>query len=365
MPWLQKLRSAALTGATIPFVVVLLAGFATTAPLPAQERADSAAFIVRLGADTVAVEQWVWTPGRLDAVSVTRSPRTVVRRYSLRFDGDGRVVAATIGDAAERPVEPAGAIPIAGGFYAPYAVAIARAARVDEPETTVTMMVGGAPREFTVRRGGRGFEMSNQFDVPMLARLRPDGTLLSIDAGMGSVVERTEWVDIDALAREYAARDEGGAGLGPLSPRDTVWAEVSGATVVIDYSRPSARGRPVMGNLVPYGEVWRTGANDATRLRVDRTMLVGQVEIMPGSYSLFTVPGRDSWDLIINAQTGMSGLARNPSQDVGRTTMQVRRLDEHVETFTIAVEPAVGGAMLAIRWGDVEARVPLTIMKEQ
>jgi hypothetical protein len=116
----------------------------------AAQAVDSAAFIVRLGHDTVAVERWVRTADRIDVVAVGRSPRTVTRRYSLRFDPSGRVTHATIGDAAERDVA-GGAIPIAGGFQAPYIVALERAARGGAAETTVSMQVGNATRDFTVR----------------------------------------------------------------------------------------------------------------------------------------------------------------------------------------------------------------------
>jgi hypothetical protein len=368
MPTLRTSRAAAPSGAAILLVCAGLTLPAATLPdhVHGQTRADSTAVVVRLGTDTLAIEQWVHTADRLDAVSVTRSPRTVLRRYSVRFDETGRAVAVTVGDAAERSIEPAGAIPLAAGFQVPFVLAVQQAAHTGAETSVQTMLVGQNAREFTVQRTADDtYTMPNQFGVPLQARLGPDGRLHSIDAGGGNTVARATWQDMESLARAFAARDEAGTGLGPLSPRDTVRAEVGGAVVSIDYSRPAARGRQVMGNLVPYGEVWRTGANNATQLVVDRTMLVGQVEIMPGSYSLFTVPGQDSWDLIINAQTGMSGLARDPSQDVGRTTMEVRRLGQHVETFTIAIQPAVGGAMLAIRWGDVEARVPLSIMKDQ
>jgi hypothetical protein len=360
---LHRSRAAAPAGAASLLVASVLALPAAT-PALAQAPADSAAFIVRLGTDTLAIERWVRTPDRLEAVAVTRSPRTMLRRYSVRFDEAGRAVAFTVGDAEERAIEPAGAIPIPAGFQAPYALAVADAARGGLAETRVTMLVGGSPRDVVVRRLAEDrFEVPNQFGVPLQVTVGHDGAVHAIDAGGGSIVERTTWLDIEEAAREFAARDERGAGLGPLSPRDTVRADVGGATLVIDYSRPSARGRQVMGNLVPYDEVWRTGANDATQLSVDRDVIIGEVLLAPGRYSLFTRPGREGWDLIVNTQTGMSGLARDPARDIGSTSMQVRQLDQHVETFTIALEPAVGGAVLAIRWGNVEGRVPVTVMK--
>jgi hypothetical protein len=328
----------------------------------AAQAVDSAAFIVRLGHDTVAVERWVRTADRLDAVSVGRSPRTVVRRYSLRFGPDGRVTHATIGDQPEREVAD-GAIPIAGGFYTPYAVALERAARQGADETSVAMMAMNAMRQFAVRRvGDNEYEMPSQFDQPMTARFGGDGTLLYIDAGGGSTIERVDWFDIDALARAFSARDEGGTGLGPLSPRDTARATIAGANIMIDYSRPSARGRTIMGGLVPWGEVWRTGANETTTLITDRALEFGNVRLEPGSYSLFTVPGEAGWELIFNREVGMNALARDAAQDLGRIPMPAHAPAAHVEQLTITIEPEGDGGVLRVEWGAHGARTAFRVV---
>jgi hypothetical protein len=330
-------------------------------PAPAAAQAvDSAAFIVRLGHDTVAVERWVRTPDRLDVVAVGRSPRTVVRRYSLRFDPSGRVTHATIGDAAEREIAD-GAIPIAGGFQAPYLVALERAARAGAAEANISMLVGNAARDFTVRRGADGsWTMPSQFDALMTARVA-DGRVQHVDAGGGSTIERVRWLDIDAMARDFAARDEQGRGLGPLSPRDTARAQIGSANVMIDYSRPAARGRTIMGGLVPWGEVWRTGANETTTLTTNRRLEFDGVALEPGSYSLFTVPGEDGWELIFNRQTGMNALARDPAQDLGRIPMTAHRTERTVEQLTIAIEPAGSQGVLRVEWGGHGASARFTV----
>ncbi|CAN5799790.1 hypothetical protein BH23GEM9_BH23GEM9_16360 [soil metagenome] len=333
------------------------------APSAAQAVVDSGAFVVRLGTDTVALERWVRTADRLDAVSVTRTPRTVVRRYSVRLDAAGRVTHATIGDAAERAVE---AIPLAGGFYAPYALAVTQASRSGSAETVVSLLVGSTARDFTVRRAAAGeFVIPNQFEQPMQVRTGANHRVVSIDIGGGSTVERVAWFDIDARAREFAARDERGTGLGPLSPRDTAAASVAGARILVDYSRPSARGRTVMGGLVPWGELWRTGANDATQLITDRPLQFGDVRLDPGSYSVFTVPGEQAWQLIFNRRTDISGLERDPAQDVGQVTMQVHPLPSHVEQLTITVEPAGSGGELRIQWGTAAAAARFIVVDGQ
>jgi cyanophycinase len=343
-------------------VAPLFALFTAAVPALAQATVDSAAFIVRLGTDTVAVERWVRTAHGLDAVAVTRSPRTVVRRYSVRMDADGGVTHVAVGDAAERAIDPAGAIPIATGFYAPYALAVAQAARRGDAAVVVPMLAGTNLIQADVRRTANGeYSLPNQFGAPLQVRTDAEHRLLSVDAGGGTTVERVRWFDIDAYAQEFSARDARNAGLGPLSPRDTARAEIAGAVIMVDYSRPSARGRTVMGGLVPYGAVWRTGANDATQLIIDRVVQFGDISLQPGAYSLFTIPGADDWQLIINRGTGVSGLAHDPALDVARVTMAVRTPAAHVEQFTIQIVPTGAGGELRIQWGTAEAFVPFRV----
>jgi hypothetical protein len=317
---------------------------------------DTAMYVVRLGVDTVAVERWTRSADSLHVVSATRSPRTVVRRYVVRFDGDGRVQSVSTGAAGGEVASTGGAVPIAPGTYAPYAVAVWYAMRSGSAESTVPMRAGSSTRDFTVqRRAADEYSLPNQFDVQLTVHVADDGTVTAIDAGGGSTIERVAPFDFEALTREFAARDESGAGLGPLSPRDTVRAVIGGASVLIDYSRPSARGRTVMGGLVPWDEVWRTGANAATQLITETPLLIGDLRIEPGSYSLFTVPRAEAWELIINRQVGMSGLEHDPAQDVGRVTLQPTPAAAYTETFTIRLDDG----RLRIQWGDADVAAPL------
>ncbi|MGH7448289.1 MAG: DUF2911 domain-containing protein, partial [Longimicrobiales bacterium] len=330
----------------------------------AAQTADSAMYIVRLGIDTVAIERWVMPgaerPDSLHVVSVTRSPRTIVRRYVVRFDDAGRVTYVSTGPQGPAPTATSGAVPIAGGTYAPYAVAVWYAMRAGTAEHTVPMLVGSSTRDVVVQRRAAGeYTLPNQFGVPLTVLVAPHGAVTSIDAGGGSTFERVDWFDLEALTREFAARDASGTGLGMLSPRDTTRATVAGAKIVIDYSRPSARGRTVLGGLVPYGEVWRTGANEATQLITTAPICVGSVCVEAGRYSLFTIPRAGAWELIINRRTGMSGLEHDPSQDVGRVSLQPAATSSHTEQFTIRLDPAPMGARLRFMWGDADVSVPV------
>jgi hypothetical protein len=340
-------------------IATIIACAGTFAPASAQS-ADSAMYIVRLGVDTVAVERWVRTPDSLHVVAVTRSPQTVVRRYVAHLDDAGGVTGYSTGAAGAEVTATGGAIPIAGGTFAPYALAVWQGVRATTSAITVPMLAGGQTREVVVQQRADGeYTLPNQFGAPLIVHVDADGTITAIDAGGGSTLERVAPFDFETLTREFAERDRRGTGLGPLSPRDTTRLALGSGTVLIDYSRPSARGRAVMGGLVPWDEVWRTGANDATQIITDVALLIGDVRVEPGSYSLFTVPRPDSWELIINRQTGVSGLQHDPALDVGRVEMPGRANPAHTEQFTVRLEEAGSAARLRILWGQADVSVPI------
>src|SRR5688572_23924994 len=153
-------------------------------------------------------------------------------------------------------------------------------------------------------------------------------------------------------------------GLRILSPRDTTSQTIGSAHLMVDYGRPSKRGREIFGSLVPFGAVWRTGANEATHFRTDRDLTIGTVRIPRGTYTLWTIPERTGWTLIINRQTGQWGTDYDKLQDVGRTAMQVSSLPAVVEKFTIGIEPTRNGSgVLTMSWDTTRASVPLRLTK--
>jgi hypothetical protein len=178
-------------------------------------------------------------------------------------------------------------------------------------------------------------------------------------------VERTRWLDLDRLTADFAARDAAGKGLGTLSPRSAARIRVGEANVWLDYSRPSLRGRPSWGGLVPFGEVWRLGANDATHLSTDRPLQLGTLALEPGTYTLFLLPeAADRWTLIVNRRTGMSGLDYTGGADVGRISMTVEMVQRPVSSSRSrrggrpAMVEVAGGQKRPRRCRHVEVAVP-------
>ncbi len=148
----------------------------------------------------------------------------------------------------------------------------------------------------------------------------------------------------------------------PLSPAAKAEATIGGKNLTINYSAPSKRNRVIMGELVPYHKVWRTGANAATTLKTDTDLMIGSLHVPAGTYSLFTIPGEKEWTLIVNKQTGQWGTNYDEAQDLGRVKMAVKPSKSVVETFTIGVKPGdAKNGTLTMAWENVEASVPVVV----
>ena len=146
------------------------------------------------------------------------------------------------------------------------------------------------------------------------------------------------------------------------SPEASSSGTIGGKKITIEYYTPSMHGRKIFGELVPFGKVWATGANYATKITAEAPLLVGDLKLPKGSYSIWTVPGEREWTLIINKETGQFHLNYDANQDFGRTKMKVSALPSPVETLHIGVRPEGGNkGALFIDWETTEASVPLTV----
>ncbi len=152
---------------------------------------------------------------------------------------------------------------------------------------------------------------------------------------------------------------------GRASPYDSTRFTLDGGDVLVCYGRPSARGRTMLGGEnVPYGRLWRTGANEPTILHVSVPASVAGVAVEPGSYSLYTIPGETEWTVIVNRAIDQWGHESSytpevEAQEVGRGTVAAERVEEAVEQFTIRAEPAEGGATLLLEWEHTRVPIPV------
>jgi hypothetical protein len=148
------------------------------------------------------------------------------------------------------------------------------------------------------------------------------------------------------------------------SPLAIAAARYKDAYIKITYSQPQKRGREVFGSLVPYGKVWRTGANEATEITVTKDITINSVLLRAGTYSLFTIPEKDKWTVILNSEPGLWGAYNyNQKLDVFRFSVPVQHIDNPLyEVFTIKLDQKNNVADLLIMWDDTKVSIPIKFL---
>lgn len=391
-------RRVSLSAAGIALFALGCAPAVTRVPPPPPPPPST--FVARIGSDTVSIERYTRTPAEIVGRALTRTPRTLVHDFTYTYFADGTIsrievlsrlpdtldtppvnrtvitfandtayVETGIGESARVQWIPAPRPYVAWAAFPAFSM-LEAAAQHAPPTVGDSAIISlylppafGGSQPFIVRRTAlASVELWARTMGAIRVNVDDEGRALSFD-GTGSalshIVVRDPEAPFDSLIAAFAARDAGG-GLGPVSPRDTARAIVHGANLLIDYGRPSARGREIFGAVVPWGRVWRTGANAATHLTVDRDVVIGALTVPSGRYTLWTLPTESGWELIVNRQTGQWGTEYNPAFDLGRTRMEVRRLAEPVEQFTIRIEPRQVGGVLVMTWDTYEASVPFS-----
>lgn len=139
-----------------------------------------------------------------------------------------------------------------------------------------------------------------------------------------------------------------------VSPHETVSIDLKGDQISISYGRPYLKGRKVGDQVAPYGQVWRLGADEATKLTVTAKTRIGELDLEPGSYSLFAIPGADKWTIIVNKVAEQWGaFSYKQSEDLGRFDVPVKPASPPVEQFTISLtKQSDSAATLTMAWGD-------------
>jgi hypothetical protein len=378
--------------------LILIAGALTATPLAAQ-RADSAAFVTVLGTDTLAVERWIRSADRVDAEVVVRSPRTTLRRGTLYLTDGGamerweerwldpehpaaeprrvEIVEPVAGGSWVRRITegdsvreaslnaPPDALPWADLVHWPFDLAVGRLP--DRGAFQMAFLAGQRPLVMTLERTASGeVTITHPLRGPTLARLDPAGRIASLDAARTTrkvVVTRVPWADVQGRAVAWAAADRAGQGVGELSGRGGGEASFGGASIRLDFGTPLLRGRQVFGTVVPWGQLWRTGANRATHFATSAPLVLdGTLQLPAGEYTLFSIPQQDGGWLIVSRQTGQAGTAYDSAQDFGRVRLRRREVAGPRERFDIRVEETGHRhAELVIAWDRSEFYVPMRL----
>ena len=377
--------------------------------------AESYGFVATLGNDTVSVEQVARSPRKLVSDEVDRFPLVRQRHTVIDLAEDGRLtrmvmevrtpsgktpaerartvvaeftpdsVLISITDSAgvtRRNFRTGGAltVPHVSMLYSVIELEIASAMRLSA--------AAGKPRTDSIpfrqfypdRDVGPSFVLHSGWVHPTAGDsvvLRHDwlsgsgdvtidsaGRLLTY-SGMRSTykvqVRRiTEPADIEAIGARFAAAEQK-AGAAQLSVRDTARGSIGSATITIDYGRPLARGRTLLGSVINYDRIWRTGANAATQFTTTAPISIAGLAVPAGTYTLWTVPHTTGVDLIVNRQSGQWGTEYSSAQDLGTVKLTTAEVATPVEKFTISVvAEGAGRGALVLEWGTFRWRAPIT-----
>jgi len=145
------------------------------------------------------------------------------------------------------------------------------------------------------------------------------------------------------------------------SPEATAVFRQGGLDVEVNYCQPAKKGRAVFGTLLPYGQVWRTGANEATLITFNKDVALAGKPLKAGKYTLWTIPNANEWTIIINGQTGQWGTSYDESQDVLRANVPLKTNPDAVELFTVGFTTQTGGADMLLSWDKAGVAVPIRV----
>jgi len=360
--------------------------------------AQRGGFVATLGTDTLHVEQFTRFADRIEGTIVTRSPVTRVARYTLWLDrdripvryevrtsrGDGTPEAApglhgwltlsgdtllretpgaTKPDTQRIPVKqrvtPGPGLPYLGVSFLMYEFALREALRrADSTGLSSISLLTMNPRQVTAPVTRAWFIGTDSAEIDYFGVARSgyrfrNGLLIRAD-WTGTTyryrVTRVDAIDVDARARDWHAADLRSGAVGALSPRDTARGSIGTATAMVDYSRPSKRGRRVWGEVVPWGKVWRLGADVATHIVFSADVRVGGVDVPAGTYTLWMLPQETGESqLIISKLTRVFGTQYNPTQDLARIALRRDEARGVIERVTIDF----ADGRLWIRWDNV------------
>ena len=176
------------------------------------------------------------------------------------------------------------------------------------------------------------------------------------------VTRLSEPPNVQTIGAEFVALEAKNGGVKQLSVRDTARASIGAAAFTVDYARPLARGRQLLGGIIPYDQVWRTGANAATQFTTSAPITLDGIQVPAGTYTLWTLPHAKGADLIINKQFGQWGTEYDGTRDLGRAPLQAETLAAPAERFTISIVAADGQrGTLAMEWGPFRWTAPIVV----
>ncbi|MEP6620148.1 MAG: DUF2911 domain-containing protein [bacterium] len=353
--------------------------------------AQTSAFVTTLGKDTLSVERYTRDGNRIAGDWVTFYGGITVHHYDMTLRPDGNVehmhltlrrrsgkveedvdlafradsiTAVVAGEPTVSFAAKSGTFPTLGGCVAMLEAITTRLRQQNSDSATVTVFPATGPFRAGATRiqfiGTDSARMGPPVAATMLAVGR-NGRVEGISrlaTTTRSLTRRVEPFDLAQVIQRFPDIPAEAPILGFLgmSPRDTARATFGSTRILVDYGRPSLRGREVFSHGVLGDTLWRTGANAATQFTTTTDLLVGGKRIAAGTYTLWTrvSPDNASYQLVFNSQVGQWGTEHHVDRDVMSIPLAVRRVGSPTEQFSITMEPAATGAVLRFAWGRLE-----------
>jgi DUF2911 family protein len=394
---------------TLTVVVLIGSGSVARGQVPVGERAS---FVTVLGRDTVAIESFVRTATRVEGDIVIRVPATIRQRYAVDRTSDGRFARSIVEttplgadaiparkvslvverDSLRITVDSAGqqrretrpvasnAVPLfVTGFNESFGLYealglheffLAQPPVADDPPhdtlevKSIAIATGRSGTRRLVRRSPH--EVDIDFFKIAWTHLTLDDSARILSADARETTEKTEsrrttYIDVGRAAKSFASRDRSGGAIGSASPDQVVTVSLGSTRVRIAYGSPRRRGRDILGHVVPYDQVWRTGANSATEIAIDHDVMIGDASVPAGAYSLWTIPQQDGVTLIINRQAGQWGTEYHKEQDLARVAMRTATAPTRREDFAISIDGPDRARELRIAWDTFVWSVPIVV----
>ena len=377
--------------------------------------AERYGFVTMLGNDTISVESVIRQGNTLTSDEVDRFPRVVVRHTVVDLNDNGSILHLLMD--IQTPSEPPGErnrkiiaevannkvhlskidstgtvnrdFPTGGSIvvahvqqmYSLYELYFAAALK----QAAASKLAVGSPvqmrqfyidREFdrfplghatvTPREGGKAEVTHDWLSGTGEATLDSGYNMLSYSGARTTykvqVTRLATPPDVKGIADRFEANEKEGGSVKSLSVRDTTSAQIGNATFTVDYGRPLLRGRTLLGDVIPYDYVWRTGANAATQFTTSAPIKLAGMQVPAGKYTLFTAPHTNGVELIVNKQTGQWGTEYNRSLDLGAGRLKSEVASTPVEKFTISILPADNRhGILVLEWGSFKWTAPIEV----
>lgn len=364
------------------------------------EVSNNAGYVTLLGNDTLAVEKFEKTDNSISAKVVLRSPRTSLKSYELSLtenggieeltitdfdlesgfdsegvlersykkDGDSLEVSVLTNDGSYRVIKSGyeeGILPFIDMVHWPFEIAFNNAMETTADSIDQKLLTGSRASTFIVAKiASDSMTIRHPSRGVMGVNVDTNGNIIELDASQTTrklTVKRRNDIEINSIAKRFAASDKQGNPFGSLSGAIEEEFTIGSTVFNVSYGSPQRRGRDLFGGIVPFGERWRTGANRATHFKTSSDLVFNDVEMPAGEYTLFTIPEKDGGILIINKQTGQNGQTYDESRDLGRVPMTVSEKEDNTEGFTIEVLEDEGNGILKLIWGNTVYSIPFNL----